>query len=355
MAPTVLLILILMQIIISTCNLTRAATLPNFTSILIFGDSTVDTGNNNFINTIFRGNHLPYGQDFPGHVPTGRFSNGKLIPDFVASFLGIKQTVPPSLDPNLSNDDLRTGVSFASAGSGYDDLTTVATGVIPMSKQLDQFKSYTAKLSRIVGNTEAKNIIRNSLVVISAGTNDFGFNYYLFPFRKAQFDISRYQDFLQNAIQDYVKELYNQGCRTIVIAGLPPMGCLPVLITLRLKQPLDRTCLEDDNADARSYNQKLVNLLPQLQASLPGSRIVYADVYTPLIDMVNNPQKYGFTNTNRGCCGTGLVEAAFLCNPITSACGTPSQFLFWDSIHPSEAAYKALADFLENQIRQRIQ
>ena len=199
------LLLILVQIIISTCNLTRAATLPNFTSILIFGDSTVDTGNNNFINTFFKGNHLPYGQNVTSHIPTGRFSNGKLIPDFVASFLGIKQTVPPSLDPNLSDDDLRTGVSFASAGSGYDVLTTVVTNVIPVSKQLDQFKSYKANLSRIVGNTEAKNIIQKSLVVISAGTNDFGFNYYLLPFRRAQFDVSSYQDFLQKAIQDYVK------------------------------------------------------------------------------------------------------------------------------------------------------
>ncbi|XVF05821.1 hypothetical protein REPUB_Repub05bG0206100 [Reevesia pubescens] len=252
------LLLILVQIIISICNLTRAATLPNYASILIFGDSTVDTGNNNLINTFFKANHLPYGQNFPAGIPTGRFSNGKLIPDFIASFLGIKQTVPPSLDPNLSDDDIRTGVSFASAASGYDDLITVTTSVIPLSKQLDQFKSYIANLSRIVSNTEAKNIIKKSFVFISAGTNDFGFNFYLLPDRIAQFNVSCSQDFLQKALQNYVKEQYDQGSRTIVIAGLPPMGCLPLLITARLlKFPLDRRCLEDANADARSYNQKL--------------------------------------------------------------------------------------------------
>ncbi|XWS53393.1 hypothetical protein CRYUN_Cryun11dG0153700 [Craigia yunnanensis] len=85
------------------------------------------------------------------------------------------------------------------------------------------------------------------------------------------------------------------GYLTIAIAGLHPVGCLPVLITARLEHPLDRTCLEDENADAQSYNQKLVNWLPQLQASLPGSRIVYSNVYTHVIDMVNNPQKYGKT------------------------------------------------------------
>ncbi|KAE8646940.1 hypothetical protein Csa_020976 [Cucumis sativus] len=73
----------------------------SFLSILIFGDSTVDTGNNNFISTIFKANYSPYGTDFPGHVATRRFSDGKLIPDMVASKLGIKELVPPFLDPKL--------------------------------------------------------------------------------------------------------------------------------------------------------------------------------------------------------------------------------------------------------------
>lgn len=83
-----------------------------FSSILVFGDSTVDTGNNNYIKTLIKGNHLPYGRDFPNHEPTGRFSNGKLAIDFLASTLNLKETVPPFLDPNLSNEELLTGFSF---------------------------------------------------------------------------------------------------------------------------------------------------------------------------------------------------------------------------------------------------
>lgn len=40
-----------------------------------------------------------------------------------ASYLGVKKYVPPYLDPTLSIQELVTGVSFASAGSGYDPLT----------------------------------------------------------------------------------------------------------------------------------------------------------------------------------------------------------------------------------------
>lgn len=40
-----------------------------------------------------------------------------------AEALGIKETLPPYLDPNLTTEDLLTGVCFASAGSGFDPLT----------------------------------------------------------------------------------------------------------------------------------------------------------------------------------------------------------------------------------------
>lgn len=179
---------------------------PKFSSILVFGDSTVDTGNNNYIRTLAKGNHFPYGKDFPCHVPTGRFSNGKLVPDFIASVLNLKHTVPPFLQPNLSDEDLLTGVSFASGGSGFDDLTTALTGAIPVSQQIEYFKLYVGRLKAIIaGEHEAKQILRDSLVIISAGTNDFLLNFYDISTRKLEFNIDEYQDYVQNRIQRFIK------------------------------------------------------------------------------------------------------------------------------------------------------
>jgi phospholipase/lecithinase/hemolysin len=79
----------------------------------------------------------------------------------------------------------------------------------------------------------------------------------------------------------------------VIITGLPPVGCLPVQITANFKDPNNRTCVQEQNLDAQSYNQKLANLLPKVQQSLPGSKVIYADNYEPLNDMINNPQKYG--------------------------------------------------------------
>ncbi|KAK9279060.1 hypothetical protein L1049_012735 [Liquidambar formosana] len=337
--------------ILNSCN---AKTPPKFPAILIFGDSTVDTGNNNFILTPFRADHFPYGQEFPGHVPSGRFSDGKLVPDFLASELGIKESVvPPFLDPNLSGDELRTGVSFASAGSGLDDLTSVIAGVIPMSRQIEYFKIYVKKLEEMVGKGEAKKILNGALVIICSGTNDFGFSFYDIPTRRFEFNISGYQDFLQNRLQNFVKELYDFGCRKIVIAGLPPVGCLPIQMTIHFGDPIHGTCLEDQNSDSQSYNQKLKKLLPHIQESLLGSTIVYADIYENVIDMINRPQKYGFVETKRGCCGTGLVETGPLCNLITPTCANPSQYL--PDLDPRSSVVTIVRDLHSNLYLKGIQ
>uniref|UniRef100_A0A7N1A7K7 GDSL esterase/lipase n=1 Tax=Kalanchoe fedtschenkoi TaxID=63787 RepID=A0A7N1A7K7_KALFE len=310
--------------------------LPSFPAILAFGDSTVDTGNNNHIPTVFRADHPPYGQDFPSSIPTGRFSNGKLTIDMLASALNIKPLVPPFLDPNLAPQDLLTGVSFASGGSGYDRATDFAVS-IPVDAQLHNFNKYKTKLCELVGEDESQKILKNALVVISTGSNDFAFNYYAYPVKLFQrLSVGGYQDFVQSKMQSHVKSLYEMGCQKMMVVGLPPMGCLPITMTLRLS---DAECVKEQNDDARVYNKKLKRQILNMEKQLPGIKISYADIYKPLFDMIHNPSKYGFEATNAGCCGTGLLEAGPLCNMLSAACADSSKYVFWDAIHPTEAAY----------------
>jgi opacity protein-like surface antigen len=51
-------------------------------AVYVFGDSTVDVGNNQYLpgNSALQ---LPYGIDFPHSRSTGRFSNGYNVADFV--------------------------------------------------------------------------------------------------------------------------------------------------------------------------------------------------------------------------------------------------------------------------------
>lgn len=55
-------------------------------AFFVFGDSLVDNGNNNYLATTARADAPPYGIDYPTGRPTGRFSNGYNIPDFISYF-----------------------------------------------------------------------------------------------------------------------------------------------------------------------------------------------------------------------------------------------------------------------------
>jgi hypothetical protein len=102
-------------------SLVNGAKVP---AIIVFGDSSVDAGNNNFISTVARSNFQPYGRDFLGGKPTGRFSNGRIATDFISEAFGIKPYIPAYLDPSFNISQFATGVSFASAATGYDNATS---------------------------------------------------------------------------------------------------------------------------------------------------------------------------------------------------------------------------------------
>ena len=55
-------------------------------ALFIFGDSFYDAGNNIYLNTnIPKLNIFPYGETYFKH-PTGRASDGRLIPDFIGKY-----------------------------------------------------------------------------------------------------------------------------------------------------------------------------------------------------------------------------------------------------------------------------
>ncbi|KAJ6693399.1 hypothetical protein OIU85_004194 [Salix viminalis] len=202
-----------------------------------------------------------------------------------------------------------TGVCFASAGSGYDEMTTAVTGAIPMYEQIELFKNYITRLKGIVGEEEAKKILGGAFIILSSGTNDLVFNYYDIPTRRYQFNtISGYHDFLLNSLQSFVQELYNLGGRLMAIAGLPPIGCLSIQIVTRYGSSGNLACLEDQNSDCQTYNKKLKRLLTQLQPSLPGSRIIYADIYDPYLTWFLSHKNMVLSRHTEGAAERGLLK-----------------------------------------------
>lgn len=152
---------------------------------------------------------------------------------FSAEAIGYTKIVPAFLDPNLKPKDLLHGVSFASAASGYDDLTAnlsvikvlltciklfairkgpfmstnmslffffgrifMKQNVFSVTRQLEYFMHYLIHMRNFVGEKKTTDIIRHAVFVLSMGTNDFLQNYYLESIRSKQFNVEKYQDFL---------------------------------------------------------------------------------------------------------------------------------------------------------------
>lgn len=69
--------------------LSNGVSAEKYTAFFIFGDSSVDPGNNNYIETIpeNQANYKPYGQNGFFKDPTGRFSDGRIIVDFLGTII----------------------------------------------------------------------------------------------------------------------------------------------------------------------------------------------------------------------------------------------------------------------------
>ncbi|XP_062008511.1 GDSL esterase/lipase APG-like isoform X1 [Rosa rugosa] len=315
-------------------------------AIITFGDSAVDVGNNDYLLTIYKANHPPYGRDFVNHQATGRFCNGKLATDITADTLGFTTYPPAYLSPQASGKNLLIGANFASAASGYDQTAANFNRAISLPRQLRYFKEYQGKLTEVAGSEKAATIIEGALYLLSAGSSDFVQNYYVNPFVNKFYTPDKYGDILVGAFTRFITDVYGLGARKIGVTSLPPLGCLPVARTLF--GPHEPGCVARLNTDAQAFNKKINNAAETLQNKLPGLTLVIFDIYKPLFDVVESPSNYGFAEARRGCCGTGIVETtSLLCNSKSiGTCANATQYVFWDSVHPSEAANQFLADAL---------
>ncbi|TXG67476.1 hypothetical protein EZV62_008751 [Acer yangbiense] len=312
-------------------------------AIIVFGDSSVDSGNNNGISTILKSNFEPYGRDFFGNQPTGRFSNGRIPTDFISEAFGLKPMIPAYLDPMYNIADFATGVCFASAGTGYDNATADVLSVIPLWKEMEYYKEYQETLRGYLGNEKANEVLGEALYLMSIGTNDFLENYYILPKRSSEYSVEEYQIFLAGIAENFITELYQLGARKICISGLPPMGCLPLERTTNMFNGSD--CVEEYNDVAKDFNGQLQGMVMKLNKELPGIQLVLSNPYDILLDTIQDPNKFGFEDAETACCGTGLLEMGYMCNTINPfTCSDASKYVFWDSFHPTEKANGILAD-----------
>ncbi|KAF2617731.1 hypothetical protein F2Q68_00040921 [Brassica cretica] len=209
---------------------------------------------------------------------------------FPSEYLGIKSVVPAYMDPKLQPDDLLTGVCFASGGSGYIPMTPTYLNVIPMLHQLTYFQHYIARVKKLVGQEKGDQIITNGLAIVFAGSNDMGITYYGPGAQWVKDDIYSFTSNMVESATSFAMQLYGYGARHIGVAGMTPLGCIPAQRTL--KGGPHRKCAQDVNYAVQIFNTKLSIALDHLAKTLPDSKLVFMDIYSPFSQILENPADY---------------------------------------------------------------
>ncbi|XP_030521241.1 GDSL esterase/lipase At5g33370-like [Rhodamnia argentea] len=306
-------------------------------AFFVFGDSLVDNGNNNYLATTARADSPPYGIDYPTHRPTGRFSNGRNIPDLISESLGAEPTLP-YLAPELTGENLLVGANFASAGIGIlNDTGIQFINIIRITQQLQFFQQYQQRVAALIGEGQAQRLVNGALVLITLGGNDFVNNYYLVPFsaRSRQYSLPDYVVYLISEYRKILIRLYELGARRVLVTGTGPLGCVPAELAMRSR---NGECAEDLQRAAGLFNPQLVQMINGLNSEIGSNVFVAANAQQMSLGFINNPQAYGFVTSKVACCGQGPYNGLGLCTVASNLCPNRDIYAFWDPFHPSERA-----------------
>ncbi|CAN4102694.1 unnamed protein product [Withania somnifera] len=301
----------------------------------MFGDSLIDVGNNNYYPTIIKANYPYNGLDYPGRKPTGRFCNGKNTADFLAEKLEIA-TPPPYLSDR--NNQFPQGVSFASGGAGILRTTNGATisRALDLSQQVQFFSLVQQNLVKRLEPDGAMKQLSKSLFVVVIGSNDI-INYFKSDSKLSKTkEPQQYVDEMVFTLQGQLKGLHGLGARKFVITAVGSVGCIPLLRYQSANN--SNECSQQANFWANKYNQQLQSMLHGLKGELNDINYSFIDTYTLLLDVIQNPDTYGFSEVKAACCGLGRLRAKVPCTPVAIFCSNRSSYVFWDRYHPTEAA-----------------
>ncbi|XP_060673651.1 esterase isoform X1 [Ziziphus jujuba] len=323
-----------------------------FPAIFNFGDSNSDTGGLAAAFPAFL--YKPYGETF-FHKPAGRFSDGRLIIDFIANSLNLPY-LSAYLDSQRTN--FTHGANFATAASTI----TLPNLIIPnggfspfyLVVQYTQF----VRLKSLPQKTREANYVtiaeyfKQALYTFDIGQNDLGQGFFS---NMSIAEVNASVPDIINSFSTNFKNIYNiSGGTSFWIHNTGPIGCLPyILNTFPSAQKDEAGCAKPYNEVAQYFNTKLKEAVVQLRKDLPSAAITYVDVYSAKYSLYTDPHNDGFEQPLVACCGYGgkynygsggcgetiQVNGTQI---FVGSCRRPWTRVNWDGIHYTEAANKAV-------------
>lgn len=275
-----------------------------FSKIYVFGDSLSDTGN------LLNITGYP-----PAPYVNGRASNGSIWVDVLAQDLGltlvpytaIAASATPSQGVNFAFSGAMTGTENTNSG------TPISSGNLPgLRQQIDNFTSLVAE----------QPADPNALYIIWAGTND-----YLHGITNPTEPVAN--------LTEAVNALVNLGAHTILMVNLPDLGFLPATRNTSKSSTLSHL--------TSLHNARLAEIISDLNQHL-GSEFNLLLLDINMLFQQALAGRLGFTNVSDGCLNvsTGAI------------CENPSNYLFWDDVHPTMTAHQQIEIAALNRLQPNV-
>lgn len=304
---------------------------PQIPCYFMFGDSLSDNGNNNDLNTLAKVNYPPYGIDYPGQVPTGRFNNGQNIVDVIAGHLGFEESIPPFASTATMNEEiLLKGVNYASGSAGIRQETGQHLGVrIPLDEQLVNHQTVNSRISSSLGN-QGPSYLKSCLYMINVGSNDYLNNYYL-PENYTTSKQYTPEEYAKALIQQYsqqIQTLYGMGARKVALFGVGELGFAPQAISKGI------IISTEMNVASLLFNNQLRKLVDELNSMLTDAKFTCINM-----DVIYPSSSLGFLHLTKGCC---KVRSDGQCEEGSTPCAHRDHYVFFDNFHPTEAMNKRI-------------
>ncbi|CAJ1969045.1 unnamed protein product [Sphenostylis stenocarpa] len=253
------------------------------TTLFVFGDSYVDTGN---VKIDEPGSWKdPYGITFPGK-PSGRFSDGRVLTDYIAKYLGLKSPAPYKFR-RLMRHRLKYGINFAYAGTGV--FSTMAKRP-NMTTQIDFLEQL------IKENVYTTSDLSKSVAYLSVCGNDY--TYFMINDGSAE----GFPPFIASMVNQTAINMHriqSLGVGKVAVGGIHPLGCLPPVTGLYSYKECNKTLNDLIVRHNNALNEAVTKLNQQAK---DHSTFFVFDLYGSFMSVLNHPSDYNIKEKFKACC-----------------------------------------------------
>lgn len=289
-------------VILALSTLNQVYAQPEFSKLVVFGDSLSDTGNLAIV-------------DLPAPYFDNRISNGPVLADLIALEIG-------------ANAERSGHLLGSSQGFNY----AVSGGNILGSDPEDLSLQISAYLQRVGGTADP-----NALYLVFMGGNDIRGLRSQPSLGVAQSQIASIVARLELSIS----RLVDAGARTFIVPNVANIGRIPETLMREAQEPGTR-------ARAEFYTQRYNTALSQmLQAYQQDERLtlVEFDLFSAFELVLNEPARFGFNSVTEGCFDPSSFDVELECLLFGF-----ERRAFFDQLHPSSATNQIIFDSLKGQI-----